>query len=125
MPAVLALPHGQLSTEPGANPSLSAPTPGPSAGFPAPSQSPRHHQKHYGDHGRLYFLRVRGLSRTTSSFGQSPRASQPGLANGKPLGKNLLVYETDLDTFVEVIACYRGPGSGEEVSLRFTPFLHP
>lgn len=52
---------------------------------------------------------------TTSSFGQSSRASQPGLYNGKPLGKNLFVSEMELNTLVEVTACHKSPS----VAMRF------
>ena len=54
----------------------------------------------------------------TSSFGQSPRAPQPGLSNAKPLGKNLFVSETELNMFVEVTVSHESPRSGEAVSLR-------
>lgn len=58
----------------------------------------------------------------TSSFSQSPRASQAGFSRGNSLGKNLLVSEMELNTLVEVTACHKGPKSGDEVSLRLLPF---
>lgn len=41
------------------------------------------------------------------------------------LAKTCLFLETELNMLVEVTACHKGPRSGDEVSLRFFPFLHP